>query len=392
MPFTFTNGRGVAETVDVNPHAMMDAHLTGVTWVGMRQEFGIVCSARRVREIRMSPEWEASVREFARVNNRYPEPLVNRFCVQPRGEDSASSDSAAGVVVPSIVNAPANFPQRQFGVELEVVSKLDRLELRDILRAAGVNVYRGYYDSGGADWWKLGTDVSIRCTPQQRRNGYVETMEIVSPPLSGADGLREAERVLNLLHPHVSANKTCGQHVHVDLAGVTVDELRRLSAAWLKHEWVVNSLIPPSRRYRANRFCWDNGRQLDSYDGAAFGEQQREEIERVSRLRSIRRVREEMEDGLSKYRKFNLTAMLRHGTVEFRHWSGTGAPEKVIRNIQFSVGFVSEFLDSDMVSADAERPSDWDATSTLMSRLARWVGDAGFPYYWIGRQMALGSA
>ena len=282
------------------------------------------------------------------------------------------------------------FPSRQFGIELEVVSKLTRREMCNLLQSNDVSAFVGHYDTPVSGSWKMGTDSSVILSPSQRRNGYTRAIEIVSPPLSGVAGLREVRRVLEILHPHVSANRTCGQHVHVDLSGVRLDELRRLSAAWLKYEWLINSLIPESRRHRENRYCYDNGRKLSIYEGERFGQQQRAELSRVTRLRSVRRVREEMESGIRKYRKFNLTAMMRHGTVEFRHWSGTGDPEKVIRNVQFSVGFVSEFLDSGMERAVESRPVLWSATAELMTRLSRWVDDVEFPYYWVARQAALG--
>ena len=405
MPFTFTTvrrGRDVQETrpnFDVRELIIARDRLR-VGWGNIREHLGAEYTVRRVAEVRRSPEFEQAVREYARDFNRYPDPLVRSLCLstphpqrssggsRSRGSrnDASNLNSAASVVTPS------NFPNRRFGIELEVVSKLDRLGIRNALTAAGIQSYRGYYDAPISGGWRLGTDQSVITTRPQRTNGYTETMEIISPPLGGLDGLREVDRVLQAIHPHVSANRTCGQHVHVDLAGVSVDELRRLSAAWLKHEWIVNSLIPLSRRYRTNSYCYDNARQLSRYQGEAFGQHQQLELQRVSRLRTVRRVREEMEDGVEKYRKFNLTSMIRHGTVEFRHWSGTGDPEKVLRNIQFSVGFVSEFLDSDMVVADAERPTLWASTAELLTRLSRWVGDTQFPYYWANRQLALGAS
>lgn len=399
MPFTYTNRRGNSATVNTNPHEIMDAYLNdGVTWVGMRQRFGL--GGSRMYDIRQSPEWAEAVGVYANAHGHYRRALEAQLCwvpgqrATPRRSQSASVNDASAT--PSAVLEPGppsyDFPSRQFGVELEVVSKLGRRAICDRLQANDVLAFVGYYDSPSSRSWKVGTDTSIRITPSQERNGYVRTMEIVSPPLSGWDGLREVERVLGVLGGQVSANMSCGQHVHVDLSGVSLDELRRLSAAWLKHEWLVNSLIPESRRYRNNSFCRDNARELRRFDGEEFGAQQRAELNRVSRLRSVRRVREVMEDGISKYRKFNLTSMVRHGTVEFRHWSGTGDAEKVLRHIQMSVGFVSEFLEADMVRAVETRPSLWEATSELVTRVSRWVGDAQFPYYWVGRQAALGAA
>lgn len=394
MPFTYTNGRNERvhrPNFDANELIVAYDRLR-VGWNGIRAHLGAEYTVRRVAEVRRSPEFEGAVRAYARNFNRYPDPLVRRLCLTTphpdRSVGRSNRRSANTSSAPSIIT-PSNFPTRQFGIELEVVSKMDRLGIRNLLSAAGIQAYRGYYDSPISGGWRLGTDQSISTTRQQRTNGYIETMEIVSPPLSGADGLREVERVVQAIHPQVSANMTCGQHVHVDLAGIRVDELRRLSAAWLKHEWLMNLLIPPSRRYRSNSYCYDNGRRMLAFNGAEFGHQQSLELQRVSRLRTVRRVRQEMEDGIEKYRKFNLTSMMRHGTVEFRHWSGTGDPEKVLRNIQFSVGFVSEFLDTDMVQADTERPSLWAATADLLTRLSRWVGDNQFPYYWINRQQAL---
>ena len=284
------------------------------------------------------------------------------------------------------------FPTRQFGIELEVASKVTRRELYNILAANDVRVYVGYYDEFRPNAWKLGTDTSISASPQQRASGYVETMEIVAPPLSGAEGLAEAERVTQLVRPYVTANRTCGMHCHVDLAGVTAEELRRLSVAWMKYEWVINSLIPASRRYRNNSYCYDNGSQLHGFQGENFGSVMRTQMDRVKSRRLVRTIRSEMENGCHKYRKFNLSSMTRHGTVEFRYGAGTGDPVKVLKQIQFCVAFVEEFLHGEMVEPVLERPTLWDATTELLTRLWNVARTLDFPTWWMQRQEQVGGA
>lgn len=419
MPFIYTDDsvtRNPVRMLDADVESIMRAHLDyGVRWTGgaqdMRQRFGI--PVRTMQAVRRSQEFRLEVARVAERNGWDAESMVAQFCLGERQTRQRRSRAGSGRMPTSPAPAPAEaptpapppveefapsqnvvagFPTRQFGIELEVASKLTRRQLYRVLSDADVPVYVGYYDEFRPNAWKLGTDNSIRASERQRAAGYTETMEIVAPPLSGAEGLAQVERVTRLIRQYVTANRTCGMHCHVDLAGVTADELRRLSAAWMKYEWVINTLIPESRRYRNNHYCYDNGVELHRYEGESFGSVMRDQIRRVTSRRLVRTIRSEMENNCRKYRKFNLSAMTRHGTVEFRYAAGTGDPVKILKQIQFCVAFVEEFMHGDLVEAVETRPSLWDATTELVTRLWRTARTIDFPSWWMERQVDVGGA
>jgi len=110
--------------------------------------------------------------------------------------------------------------QRRFGVELELVSTTSRNELRLViehaLRAAGYErdvVVEGYHGAeySGYRNWTLEEDGSIMTISTHGTN-----VELVSPPLTW-DDLDELEVVMEAIRPHVTINRSCGNHVHMEL-------------------------------------------------------------------------------------------------------------------------------------------------------------------------------
>ena len=353
--WTYFNLDGRQRGLTVLPSEIIAARRAGVSWhPGMREQFGTQCSHRNMMQIRESAEWRLAVIDYAQQHGLDETALQLSMCKNPPVARTAGARASEVI--------DTGLTTRQFGIELEVVSNKTRRQVCDLLQAAGVQCYVGYYDTPIRGAWKIGTDNSVRASDQQLARGYHYEMEIVSPPLSGDRGLAEVKKVTDALRGVATANKTCGMHVHVDAAGINVDQMKKLSAAWLDNEGAVNQLIPASRRQ--NSFCLNNGAYASRY--------------RVRAATTVMGLQDEMQN--SRYYKFNLHAYDRHRTVEFRYHHGTANGEKVTRQIQFCLAFVEHHIDAG--TATEIYPDD--AHGQLMqiaAALPRQL-QAGFTAYW----------
>jgi hypothetical protein len=151
--------------------------------------------------------------------------------------------------------------------------------------------------------WRVKSDASLS------GNGW----EIVSPPLSGDDGmeqLRKACRALNAIG--ASVNASCGLHVHHEIGDLTVDGVKRLARGWAENQGILDGLVSRSRR-SINRHTYCGSLQPDEVLL----------IERARTLQDIRHLR------ISRYRSLNMAAYGRHGTVEVRQHQGTSNFAKI---------------------------------------------------------------
>jgi len=235
-------------------------------------------------------------------------------------------------------NIIRNFPHaRNFGLELEFFN-VTRARAAEALRAPGVQFWDAHYQSSGTGW-KIYDDGSI--------NGR-NSIELVSPILSGRDGLREVAKVVKQFAlAGARVNKSCGFHVHVDardLAGIHLKNVYRRYAA---HEAKIDAFMVPSRRASVNEYCRSASSAInllreisDNANARTVASTMCREIEILNSDGSYNYVG-------GRYNKVNLTAFLRHGTIEFRQHSGTMNVEKVINWIVFCVNFVNTSMDND---------------------------------------------
>lgn len=223
---------------------------------------------------------------------------------------------------PSFVDS---FPHtRKFGLELEFFG-VNQGKIQDILTDAGISCWDAdYYDSG--EGWKITDDSSIS-------GDY--SVELVSPILSGIEGLREAAKVVSLMSDAGGeVNKTCGFHVHVDAQDLTGKVLLNVYRRYALYEDQIDRFMVPSRRANENDYCRSTRTILDRTTGAPGSIT----CEDVARLVDEYYDRGHCTGG--RYNKVNLCAYLRHGTIEFRHHGGTLNVNKVINWIAFCVNFV----------------------------------------------------
>lgn len=227
-------------------------------------------------------------------------------------------------------------PSRKFGVEIELVGTTEGRAIR-AMREAGLQVLN-YMDNDCEDYeededgneipvsngihsasssWKIVPDDSVD------EGGF----EVVSPILQGAAGLREVKRAARaLVSVGATANSSCGLHVHVDARDLNIETIVNVANRYHSFESEIDTFMPRSRRENRSTYCasvsrmfTDNGTTISDllYDGT---------------------------DGLynlERYYKVNLSAFGRHGTIEFRHHSGTTNATKIANWIKFCLEFVA---------------------------------------------------
>lgn len=223
---------------------------------------------------------------------------------------------------------------RKFGIEIECQGA-DRNAVIAALREVGVECIDNTDGRHGgihttAPTWKIVLDGSVS-------RGF----EMVSPILSGEDGLTQVRKVARVLAQcGAQADNSCGLHVHVDARDLNVQSIVNVARRYARFESEIDALMPRARN--RNQYCGS--------------------------LRNVNfdRIVQEGIRGLSateRYLKVNLSAYARHSTIEFRHHSGTTSGEKMENWIKFCTAFVDASVITE-TPVVAESPAIGTATVT----------------------------
>jgi len=222
---------------------------------------------------------------------------------------------------------------RTYGIEIELVSKVDKVALaakiREAFQAAnlGMDVRTGGYyhntDSANRSTWDLKSDSSIRTEDSDFPYG----IEVVSPVLRGTEGLKSLKVVCEAIKELTKVNKSTGLHVH---HGVRAKELTNLSKTWVKVQDVLYMMVPPSRRL--NRYCskWSAS---DVPDVGIISWYQR--------------------NIATRYVGLNLESYWIRGTVEFRLAAGTTSYEKISNWVIFTQILIDKSISINQGSSSA---------------------------------------
>jgi len=197
-----------------------------------------------------------------------------------------------------------------FGVEIEVCyhEHYDRYHVRDALVDGGVQAIVSGYEAQPV--WKIVHDSSC---------GY----EIVSPVLQGNEGLLQVAKVADILaNMGLEANRNCGLHLHIGAGHMSVDQMRDIVKRWINNEEHLDAIQPRSRR-SSNPYC----RSAKGYF----------DMDGLNKAQTVSDLANAQED---RYCKINLRSFQRHGTIEFRHHSGTVEADKIVNWIKFIRAFV----------------------------------------------------
>ncbi len=153
------------------------------------------------------------------------------------------------------------------------------------------------------------------CCEEQYESG----IELVSPPLDFNEGnLKQVSQVLKALGSEGAwTNNSCGLHVHIDASFVRNYSPEKqdyffmhILQKYAEMEDELDESMDSSRRGNRNQYCGS-----------------------VKNL-SVARAKGD------RYFKLNISAFMRHGTIEFRHFHGTLDEDEVLPWIEFCHNFM----------------------------------------------------
>lgn len=207
-----------------------------------------------------------------------------------------------------------NTVTRSFGVEIELKGLSCSAAARAI-SAAGITCYDESYNHLNRPHWKVITDASIS-----------GGCEVVSPILSGEDGLGQIQTVMTALrNAGATVDTACGMHVHVDARDLTGDEYVRTFAFYAERQDMMDLLVAPSRRN--NTYC-------GKYDAAT-----------IARAKDEASTLDKGDAGYrygqgNRYYTVNLCSYTTHGTIEFRQHQGTLNGTKAVAWVRLLLAIV----------------------------------------------------
>ena len=205
-----------------------------------------------------------------------------------------------------IARAGYDISKYTFGIEIECIN-LDPYQLQELCERSGIAIQRENYNHTTRETYKIVTDGSL-----QGNNAY----EVVSPVLKGAKGENEIKTLCdNIQQTSARVNTSCGLHVHIGAAGLTMNTIKNVYINYYRLECIIDSFMPRSRRGSNNNYCrtlqniFDFEAKIDRCDDC-------DEIAWVFRG--------------DRYFKVNACSYARHKTIEFRQHSGTIEAEKIL--------------------------------------------------------------
>lgn len=247
---------------------------------------------------------------------------------------------------------------RKFGVEVEFVGATQEA-VADALNAAGVNCHTEEYNhTTRASRWKIVRDGSV--------HGPIGSGELVSPPTTD---LAMVERALRAAAgAGATANRTCGLHVHVDMAGSDLDVWKRLVKLWCRYEDALLTAMPNSRA--TNSYCKRLVRTLRNTLGGPGPIDPSNLSDVFALVDGLTTLRELTDVRLAcdRYLTLNPQSTWRYGTVEFRVHSGTTNASKVRRWVRLCQAIVAMAFDTTLVV----RPCKADLPA-LFNEVESWV-------------------
>lgn len=235
-------------------------------------------------------------------------------------------------------------PARTFGIELEVFLPrgMNHQGMAEALQEAGIRAYAAGYTHEISSSWKIVTDGSL--------GDYGRGAEIVSPILSGEEGIAQARTVCEVLTAkRCTVNKKCGFHLHVGAGDLSPLNLANIAANYLWFETWFDYIVPPSRRGSLSQYVKSNRARFGgTYGTAALNEGVTQLYRDTSTKAAVIRTMHGGSEwsGGDRYYKLNMTALLRQPTIEFRQHSGTIEADKVEHWVRLMLAFVETAKDS----------------------------------------------
>jgi hypothetical protein len=233
-----------------------------------------------------------------------------------------------------------------FGIEIEFVNDgtYTQAQIASEIRSAGVDIRAEGYNHDTRPHWKLTTDATGGMGTNGQRTGF----EIVSPILDPRNGDRcwnEIIIICNVLNRlGIKVNKSCGLHVHLDVSRLTPKKAASLAARYIRNEHFIDMAMPKSRRGNANYYCQSSTMHtinpaIDPVGYMTATNATLTQLRNVTRMTDIVRI---LNPYANRYRKINMVAFSRQGTMEFRQAAGTTNSKKIIMWVRFLLALYGE--------------------------------------------------
>ena len=243
----------------------------------------------------------------------------------------------------------AGLENMKFGVEFEFL--LISSKAKAYLKANNLKISGAYGETfsitaadkilfhAGLSDWEAKEDTSIHT---EKEDGSEEGVEIVSPPMSGIDGLNQIIKFCSVFCKLGKVNETCGLHVHVDANDWITEKMpnkeqaERITALLLRFksfESLFDAQVAAWRKKNNSEYS----KASDSEEKilAAYKKTVSSQYFKNYNLEEIARAL-----SADRYRKLNIHSLFKFGTVEFRQLQGTLDAEKVIRWIILCLSFL----------------------------------------------------
>jgi hypothetical protein len=218
------------------------------------------------------------------------------------------------------------------GLELEINTHAGSRTVRDALNSFGLNAWRIASDGSIGAGWELVSPVLFHDRAQ-------EDLKALDSALAS---LRQSGE-------SITASHRCGFHIHAAPEGRewTSEEMKMLLRRFVKYEDTFDVLQPSTRRGNLNTYCHSNAhvftnperygrRQLFGLNSDSDPAETARHIWRAfDGITSRSRIREMFAPHSDRYFKMNPVAMLRHGTIEFRHPAGTASATEAAEFLDF---------------------------------------------------------
>lgn len=232
-----------------------------------------------------------------------------------------------------------------FGIELEIAGMFCS-DAASAMQRAGMSCHDNGYDHTVLNNWKVVPDGSVS-------NGC----EVVSPVLTGDDGLTEVRTVAGILRTAgATVNKTCGMHIHIGVDNaLTTIEMARVIMEHQRWQAAFDALLTTDRLRNS----------AEVYKGNTNYARKRTRPQAVRLannwntmpLRDISRHE-------TRYFALNVNAFYKYGTFEVRSHQGSTNGKNATAWIAFNTAFMQWAKEMPALRSDLHLSSEYDQAAS----------------------------